>query len=286
MTARQPNRESGFTIIELLVVFLILGILISLVLVGIQRARRAALRAEDQNNLKQVGLALHNYAATQQGRLPWVPTGKKVGRVSYPIERTRSVFVSLRPFLDQGNLLRQKSKKQKTMAPLMVLLSPADPTVAAGISDYWDLTSYAANTKAFPNAANLRTTIVDGLSNTILFSERYAYDCQRFVNSYTFNTLSITGPYRRATFADIADVKPITTGNPPITESSDKEKRTFQVTPSIKECSTWLLQTPFPEGILAGLGDASVRLIAPDISSSTFWSAVTPAGGEVLGRDW
>src|SRR5262249_42444199 len=59
-----------------------------------------------------------------------------------------------------------------------------------------------------------------------------------------------------------------------------------QLKPSPDNCNPCLLQTMSPGGVLVGLGDGSVRNVAPSISTATWRNAVSPKDGNVLGSDW
>ena len=96
---RQLSRKrSAFTLIELLVVIAIIAILIALLLPAVQQAREAARRTQCKNNLKQLGIAIHNYHDVHNT----VPMAS--GSNGGPGGRRQSGFVGLLPFIEQANL--------------------------------------------------------------------------------------------------------------------------------------------------------------------------------------
>jgi prepilin-type N-terminal cleavage/methylation domain-containing protein len=99
MFVRIPHRR-GFTLIELLVVISIISILIGMLLPAVQKAREAAARISCTNNLKQIGLAMHNYAGDYYSDNPRFPPSR-LG------EGLATWSVVLLPYLEQNNLYNQ-----------------------------------------------------------------------------------------------------------------------------------------------------------------------------------
>ena len=124
---KKLDRRSGFTLIELLVVIAVIAILMSLLLPAVQQAREAARRTQCKNNLKQMGLALHNYEGTHGAFPPSCIVNPYADGSAYGIsygDQYRvgpSGFgwgVSLLPFLDQSPLYNGFNLNEPCWAPV------------------------------------------------------------------------------------------------------------------------------------------------------------------------
>jgi prepilin-type N-terminal cleavage/methylation domain-containing protein len=203
MTTRLGRWRTGFTLIELLVVIAIIAILIGLLLPAVQKVRQAAARTQSKNNLKQLGLAMHNLHDTYQ-KLPPMFGGYGSGGPQ------GSIFFHMLPHLEQEPLYRLGADASRSQV-VKTFIAPADVSIGDGTTDLqasysgastsfnvgswsnggetcepytgtifnptntrWGLSSYGANWQFFEDKPANFAKAQDGLSRTSMFAEKYA----------------------------------------------------------------------------------------------------------------
>jgi len=187
-------KKRGFTLVELLVVIAIIGILVGLLLPAVQSAREATRRMQCQNNLKQLGLSLHNHESARKS-LPPLGDYLTAGNSVY-----WSVQARLLPFLEQGNVhflidftkpIRLQPQVARLRMPHLLCPSeindrerPDSPTFThyplnyganAGLWHIAQPPSDRGNGVFLINRSTRLAEVMDGLSNTLAMAEVKAF---------------------------------------------------------------------------------------------------------------
>jgi type II secretory pathway pseudopilin PulG len=303
----RTTRRSGLTLLDLLVVLAVLAILAGLLLPAVQKVREAAARSASMNNLKQIGLAVHNYASTYN----FMPPG--VDANDY------SAHAHMLPFIEQENVFKlidfkkrmdAKDNDQVRAIQIKIFLSPRDEVQSAepnrGATNYVFLAGtnpdLAKNNGMFyRDSKTTFAQITDGTSNTVMTAETLKG------NGLT-KPVTVQRQHVRLKAADLAGLK----------EGAGAAEWKAGKAIAGDRCASWLdgrfLQSTFTGTLkvnderpdvdcggaggfsalrapgdvaLVGLGDGSVRTVsARRLTFQTWQNAVNRHDGNVLGQDW
>jgi prepilin-type N-terminal cleavage/methylation domain-containing protein len=297
-------KHRGFTLVELLVVIAIVGVLVALVVPAVQQARETARQTSCRNNLKQIGLALHNYHSGH-GLLPPSSTSdvEQGGWIVVPQSRHIHSWLSLvLPYLDQANLHDQIDFDLSSMSPVNLLVAEQLPAMYrcpsytgasfstdenyTRFSERCAITNYAAmgstdvghmygqnsrllapNGTMYPLSSTRLGNLIDGASNTILVCETREEKMMVWTDGGTAALVS----------------RPYDPGNPP-TYGARRNSLNYRPYFSYDNPSAeYGPSSMHPGGAVHLLADGAVRFISENISERLYAALATPNGRESIG---
>ena len=304
-------RRRAVTLIELVVVIAIVAVLLALLLPAVQQAREAALRIRCANNLKQVGLALHQFHDVHQvfpsnggwdgkqtipsvSGTPFTPStlDYATGQTYYwgvgdpgllPRQQTGSWAFSLLPFVEQEAMFAQRRWTYAVnvyICPARRLAHP-EPVVSDAYGQYqgggwtWGKTDYAVNLHTFgnrPDCSNI-ADIPDGLSNTVLIGEKAFNPRVEQPHSWYWDEPFFLGGSKGTARGGLGLLR-------------DRPGRWLHDGVWVGDWE----DNPFKEnwgsphtgGVQFFFGDGSVHLLSPSLDPTIFAALLTPDGGEAV----
>ncbi len=315
------RRRSAFTLIELLVVIAIISVLIALLLPAVQAAREAARRAQCVNNLKQIGLGLHNYFESRNA----LPGADMV--YNSPNATELSALSQILPYLEQSNVYntincdfsyQDPTNFTAMMTVINGFICPSD--LPDPIPSLGGQTNYMANMGSgivwqqavggnaglpqpngifYGDSATTFAAITDGLSNTTFFSERVLADGNNAVVSPVadvfFSPASPTTPdqamqiCQAVNIFDLNNQFPLFMGAPWL----NGQHIFLHVTPpNSRSCGFFIAlravmppSSRHPGGVNVCFGDGSVKFVKDSVNLQTWRALGTRNGGEIVSAD-
>ncbi|HEX6962664.1 MAG TPA: DUF1559 domain-containing protein [Lacipirellula sp.] len=313
--SRRRPFARGFTLVELLVVIAIIGVLVALLLPGVQAAREAARRSQCVNNLKQMGVALLNLESTH-GFMPQAagyfpgenlgepvpasiingPAPAKLGSIQYfllPQLEQQALYMSI-----PGWTMNAFNTSSKAVGPPPVYICPSETSAGPDsiVKPDWHNTgwgggNYVANVQAFnhwwdnkgaftqpnPQTHPELRHIIDGTSNTAAFAERYAICPGPITAGVDFGRTHWLGTPASQYDSIFAWNDKVPSSSPLLADRDlwVGSGEVPQIAPMIESCNEFLVQTPHAAMNLL-LFDGSVQSIG-DIDPIAWRAYIVPA---------